>query len=76
MLACMFISGEDKYRYGDLKTELINDYTKGVDNWSTNVDEAIQLLTHTKEKSNQGVIMLVRWRWHLHKVVKTVMEVV
>ena len=29
MLACMFISGVKKERYGDLKTELLNDDAKG-----------------------------------------------
>ena len=53
MLACsMFISGADKCRYGGLKTELINDHAKGMENWPTNVDEAIQLL-HTYQAKKQ-----------------------
>ena len=48
-LACMFISGADKYMYGYLNIEQINDYAKCVDNWPTNVDEAVQLL----QRSNQ-----------------------
>ena len=52
----MFISGTSKERYGDLKTELLNDYAKGVDNWPTSVDEAVQLLnTYHVKKQPWGI---------------------
>ena len=43
MLACMFVSGAYNERYGDLKTELLNDKAKGIDNCPTSDDEAVQL---------------------------------
>ena len=42
MLASMFISGANNELYGDLKTELNNDFIKGVDNWPVDVDGAVQ----------------------------------
>ena len=44
MLAYVFINGANNERYGDLQTELLNIYAKGVDNWPTSVDEVVQLL--------------------------------
>ena len=38
----MFIHGTKKERNGDLKTKLLNDYAKEVDNWPTSVDETVQ----------------------------------
>ena len=41
-----------------MKTELINDYTKGVDNWPTNVDDAKQLLNtyHAKKQPRSNYV--------------------
>ena len=49
----MFISGANKERYGDLKTELLNDYAKRVDNLPTSIDEAVQFLNtyHVKKQT-------------------------
>ena len=59
ILACMFISGTNKERFGDLKSKLLNDYAKGVDNWPTSVDEAVQLLnTYHVKKQPWGVQMM------------------
>ena len=55
----MFISGAKKERYRDLKTELLNDYAKGDDNWPTSVDEAVQLLnTYHVKKQPWGMQMM------------------
>ena len=44
MFVSMFISGANNDLFGDLKTELINDFTKGFDNWPINLEEAVQLI--------------------------------
>ena len=56
MVVCMFISRENKKRYGDLMTKLLNDYAKGFSNWPTNVDEVVQLvITYHIKKEPRGV---------------------
>ena len=40
----MFISSANNEFYGDLKTELLNDYIKGVDNQPVSTDKVVQLL--------------------------------
>ena len=49
----MFISRASKKRYRDLKTELLNDHSKRVNNWSTSVDEVVQLSSsfHIKKQT-------------------------
>ena len=59
MLVCMFISSTNKEILRALNTELLNDYTKVVNNWSTSVDEVIQLLnTYLMKKNSEGVQMM------------------
>ena len=50
MLVAMFIGGANNELFGDLKTELNNDFAKGTDNWPTNIDEAVQLMNAYKVK--------------------------
>ena len=50
MLVAMFIGGADNELFGDLKTELNNDFVKGTDNWPTNIDETVQLINAYKVK--------------------------
>ena len=46
-------------RHEDLKTELLSDYAKGVNNWPTIVDEAVQLLnTYHIKKQPWGMQMM------------------
>ena len=55
----MIISRANKERYQDLNTELLNDYTKGVNNWPKCVDEVKQLLsTYHNKKPPWSVQMM------------------
>ena len=47
-LACMLLRGADSIRYGALKTELVNDMTKGQDNYPKMMVEAARLLNDYK----------------------------
>ena len=47
-LACAFISQADPKRYGRLKEELENDYTKGTDSYPHDMVKAYQLLNEYK----------------------------
>ena len=46
--ACAFISQADPKRYGRLKEELENDYTKGTDSYPQDMVKAYQLLNEYK----------------------------
>ena len=47
-LACAFISQADPKRYGRLKEELENDYTKGTDSYPQDMVKAYQLINEYK----------------------------
>jgi hypothetical protein len=48
-LACAFLMGSDRHRYGKLIEDLENDYTQGRDNYPKTVVDAYNLLVHWKQ---------------------------
>ena len=53
-LACMFINGADKARFGDLHDDLLNDFAKGQRNYPTSVVDAYSLLVNYKPRFKPG----------------------
>jgi hypothetical protein len=49
-VACAFIMGADKHRYGKLKEDLENSFTQGDNKYPVNLTEAYRLLTSWKQE--------------------------
>jgi hypothetical protein len=50
-VACIFILGADKWRFGKLKEDLENAYTQGDDKYPVDLTEAYKLLTNWKQET-------------------------
>jgi hypothetical protein len=49
LLACAFLTGSDRIRYGKLLEDLENDYTQGKNNYPSTLQQAYNLLVHWKQ---------------------------
>ena len=49
ILACTFLVGSDRTRYGKLLEDLQNDHTQGTDNYPATLQQAYSLLVHWKQ---------------------------
>jgi hypothetical protein len=58
VLACAFLLGSDRARYGKLLEDLENDHTQGVDNYPSTLQQAYTLLVHWKQDP-RNVVRLV-----------------
>ena len=55
-MACLFINGADKARYGDMVNGIRNDFVKGIDTFPKTLETAFALLTKTKPTKGGKVV--------------------
>jgi hypothetical protein len=54
MMSMMMLSGADKKRYGKLLEDLNNNYLAGTDNYPSDVDSTVTLLSHYQDYQSNG----------------------